>query len=414
MDSRMAAAATLAAVLGFVIQFVGLRALHWSATIYQLGVMLIMTVVRSLVRRGLAADPIFYPLIDGHELAWLTLYMINSERQGHTHDQQTAASQHNENSASSNEERTLSVIDRLEPLSGYFGVEHVRAAIEGAIYSNGGTDAFRNSQIIEERLSRAFHPIFETWTLDSNRNRWCDTRFLDVCRDLQRLTPMPSEVGESATSLALAIERTSSLLAKSENILWKDRKHPLVADGDDLSQLSFTVHMVHGRYASPKTATLQNLRIHVQMMDQDPEAPQETDKRHATVWQTDREVLSSIISLWLFSLELRKSVLSKIAIELDRQRSRSRDPPIANGLILRRNIYFRVVASAPYLDETGDYTGLSGYAQCSRWLVARLHSLPHIGDYSQAMTVTDTYTENAELLANLWMTWGSRFSASFE
>ena len=56
----MTAVATLATVVGFVAQFVGLRALHWSATIYQLGVMLIMTIARSVVRRGLAEDPVVY------------------------------------------------------------------------------------------------------------------------------------------------------------------------------------------------------------------------------------------------------------------------------------------------------------------------------------------------------------------
>ncbi|KAF2791447.1 hypothetical protein K505DRAFT_207343, partial [Melanomma pulvis-pyrius CBS 109.77] len=43
-------------IVGFICQFVGLRSLHWSATIIQLGVTLFMTGVRSWVRRGLAHD----------------------------------------------------------------------------------------------------------------------------------------------------------------------------------------------------------------------------------------------------------------------------------------------------------------------------------------------------------------------
>jgi hypothetical protein len=42
---------------GFVCQFVGLRALHWSATIIQLGVTLFMTGVRAWVRRGISRKP---------------------------------------------------------------------------------------------------------------------------------------------------------------------------------------------------------------------------------------------------------------------------------------------------------------------------------------------------------------------
>ena len=78
----MATFGTLTAVVGFVAQFVGLRALHWSATIFQLGVLLIMTITRSWVRRGLAADPEFYELMDGHELPWVVLYILNNNKKG--------------------------------------------------------------------------------------------------------------------------------------------------------------------------------------------------------------------------------------------------------------------------------------------------------------------------------------------
>jgi cadmium resistance protein CadD (predicted permease) len=61
------------AVLGFIVQFVGLRALHWSATIIQLGVTLLMTAVRAWVRRGLASDPSVIQILDGHEKAWFAL-----------------------------------------------------------------------------------------------------------------------------------------------------------------------------------------------------------------------------------------------------------------------------------------------------------------------------------------------------
>jgi hypothetical protein len=69
----LAAAATTTAVIGFIVQFIGLRALHWSATIIQLGVTLIMTGIRAYVRRGLATNPICGDILDGHETAWLAL-----------------------------------------------------------------------------------------------------------------------------------------------------------------------------------------------------------------------------------------------------------------------------------------------------------------------------------------------------
>ncbi|KAK2771117.1 ankyrin repeat protein [Colletotrichum kahawae] len=58
---------------GYIVQFVGLRALHWSATIVQLGVTIIMTCIRALARMSLASDPETSTLsLTGHEIAWLT------------------------------------------------------------------------------------------------------------------------------------------------------------------------------------------------------------------------------------------------------------------------------------------------------------------------------------------------------
>ncbi|KAF2279078.1 uncharacterized protein EI97DRAFT_371595, partial [Westerdykella ornata] len=73
--SKLAASASLLTVAGFVCQFVGLRGLHWSATVIQLGVTMIMTGVRSWVRRGLAANPPFIKLEPGKELIWTAKFL---------------------------------------------------------------------------------------------------------------------------------------------------------------------------------------------------------------------------------------------------------------------------------------------------------------------------------------------------
>lgn len=66
-------------VLGYIAQFVGLRSLHWSATIFQLGVTLILTSIRAWVRRGLASGPNATSALDlkGHDLAWTTLQVMS-------------------------------------------------------------------------------------------------------------------------------------------------------------------------------------------------------------------------------------------------------------------------------------------------------------------------------------------------
>ena len=45
---------TAVALCGFVLQFIGLRGMHWSASVAQLGAVLVMVVVKAWVRRGLA------------------------------------------------------------------------------------------------------------------------------------------------------------------------------------------------------------------------------------------------------------------------------------------------------------------------------------------------------------------------
>ncbi|KAF5579669.1 2-oxoisovalerate dehydrogenase subunit mitochondrial precursor [Fusarium pseudocircinatum] len=68
---------------GYIVQFVGFRALHWSATVAQLGVTLIITGIRAWVRRGLAGEPNLIPsppTSEGHELAWLTLFLVGNDK----------------------------------------------------------------------------------------------------------------------------------------------------------------------------------------------------------------------------------------------------------------------------------------------------------------------------------------------
>ncbi|KAK1473027.1 hypothetical protein CCUS01_05634 [Colletotrichum cuscutae] len=55
---------------GYIVQFFGLRGLHWSVSIAQLGAILLMTGVRSWVRRGLANPPKSFRTRSGFELDW--------------------------------------------------------------------------------------------------------------------------------------------------------------------------------------------------------------------------------------------------------------------------------------------------------------------------------------------------------
>ena len=71
--SRVVDVAAAATVLGFVLQFLGLRVLHWSSAIAQLLVTAVMTVGRAVSRRRLALVPPSFGIPTTHEMAWLAL-----------------------------------------------------------------------------------------------------------------------------------------------------------------------------------------------------------------------------------------------------------------------------------------------------------------------------------------------------
>lgn len=69
----MAITGTVVSLVGFGVQFVGLRGLHWSSSIAQLGAIIIMTIARAWVRRGLAQPPISSSVTPDFELDWFAL-----------------------------------------------------------------------------------------------------------------------------------------------------------------------------------------------------------------------------------------------------------------------------------------------------------------------------------------------------
>ncbi|KAH6853752.1 hypothetical protein B0I37DRAFT_388051 [Chaetomium sp. MPI-CAGE-AT-0009] len=68
----------LMGLCGFIVQFIGLRGMHWSASVSQLGATLIMTGFRAWVRLGLAKPADTRRLTSGFELDWLAATLVHS------------------------------------------------------------------------------------------------------------------------------------------------------------------------------------------------------------------------------------------------------------------------------------------------------------------------------------------------
>ncbi|KAK7421581.1 hypothetical protein QQX98_002048 [Neonectria punicea] len=78
--SGMAIISTLVTVIGYIIQFIDLRAMHWSASVTLLGAVFIMTMLRVVVRRDLARFPHSQRLVSEHELDWLAMTLANLQK----------------------------------------------------------------------------------------------------------------------------------------------------------------------------------------------------------------------------------------------------------------------------------------------------------------------------------------------
>ncbi len=66
---KLVCASTLLTVLGYILQFVGLRAVEWPILVSHLCLALVQVVLRAVARRGLALDPPAVELQDTQELA---------------------------------------------------------------------------------------------------------------------------------------------------------------------------------------------------------------------------------------------------------------------------------------------------------------------------------------------------------
>jgi hypothetical protein len=64
---------TSTGIIGFVLQFEGFRGISWACSIAQLVTILIMTVVRAIVRRGMLDKPVAVRIPQGFEMEWLAL-----------------------------------------------------------------------------------------------------------------------------------------------------------------------------------------------------------------------------------------------------------------------------------------------------------------------------------------------------
>ncbi|KAJ4344391.1 uncharacterized protein N0V89_012131 [Didymosphaeria variabile] len=68
--------ASVLGLVGFILQFEGLRGLAWPTAVAQLGAIFLAALLRAIIRRRLGESPVAISAFAGHELDWLTLRLV--------------------------------------------------------------------------------------------------------------------------------------------------------------------------------------------------------------------------------------------------------------------------------------------------------------------------------------------------
>jgi hypothetical protein len=190
------------------------------------------------------------------------------------------------------EERMLEALVRWVPFTGYYTVNEVRTSIRSLLRRSWGTNPVGHMLKIEgARLDRAFFPLQE-YCADENRQTISDLQPLRICGDLQQLMPSSGEAFDTGAMLVVTIERIMNVLTKRSHIHWKYTR-----------LVQFNMSIVRGTYNSRARSQIQDLQLSVQG---------KRDETESLLWTTEMTILGSILSLWLFSIELRRSAAMKL------------------------------------------------------------------------------------------------------
>lgn len=196
-------AASLLSLVGFIVQFMGLRGMHWSIPVAQVTATIIMTSLRAVVRRGLSECPYSQQLPAEYEMDWLaTRFAEDDDRlrlwegPGHT---------------------------PTNPVQTSWGKMFRRASV---VNSEATSDEFWEKgccrwSIITGRRSSGYEPSepIDSGTSGTAHNR--AQRVVEARKRLGYLTRWPGAYPGRATSVAAAIERvmnTPSLFNSSEGV----------------------------------------------------------------------------------------------------------------------------------------------------------------------------------------------------
>ncbi|CAI6089116.1 unnamed protein product [Clonostachys chloroleuca] len=255
VEEVIAVTGSMVSLCGFIVQFVGLRGMHWSVSVAQLGATIIMAILRAIVRRNLAKNPTCQPRLSGHEMDWLAMTIEDWAKAPWLHPSKVDGNIYRRPWADDGgwDWRTAAVEDpaELEKLKPRQGSKKKPPQV-----NDKGDDAMdRMRSAIQGRS-------FDSW---SNADR-----VMKIRRDLGQLANWHGPASAEAISLARAIEMTMDALLGPESegrVFTWSLKALKSSEG-------------HGR---------ESVAFHV--------------KWHAGKWRAYSDEIEAALSLWLYSVD---------------------------------------------------------------------------------------------------------------
>ncbi|OBS25934.1 hypothetical protein FPOA_06467 [Fusarium poae] len=266
---------TAITLCGFVLQFVGLRGMHWSASIAQLGAVLVMVGVKAWVRRGLATSPACEPLPSGFELDWFTRTLGGIETEA------WSGKKDGSGFVDAKIARHPGTIDFKWNI-----VTGGRSSLEGFEQSKGGSSESCGGSVSEKSQLSAPH-----------RNQECGIdaqALLEARKRLAYLAGWKGPTSTEAVSLARAMECTMDALetclpGTPQSLTW----------------------VLEARYLG---LSGQEIRI--------------TLFKEIGGWKVNAAQIESILSLWLSSVDEEESLLNEDMVSDQNKGSQFQEPKI--------------------------------------------------------------------------------------
>ncbi|KAF2497800.1 hypothetical protein BU16DRAFT_325830 [Lophium mytilinum] len=298
-----AAISSMMTIAGFICQFVGLRALHWSATIILLGATLVTTWARMSARRGLLLEPLCLPLPEGQEVPWLALFI--SRHLHLTSQQATGAFQ----SATQIRDDATPTRNEWEIVTGGYQANFKKSLARYAIAYNArnARSAYQGCSDLNEAIPPGVNPSADVVAACSRSNMATNlvndkeaiTLSVSMASDISKLMPIPKGSDNHVYQLSLAIETVTNLVAGPGLDLtagpftcfcWRHRaSHKSTQSG----------RSVNGPSGSP--ASTQHTKILYA-----PYSFVVSRNLYSNNWKSDETCLRSVCSLWTHSLMSRR------------------------------------------------------------------------------------------------------------